>query len=423
MKFRELLNETEEAIETKPLRPIKEKFKEDVLGEVNELNEKDMFPTLSLGQFVKASEEENETESDELDEKIDDVATKKLDTDKFRKDALAGKDKMSREKDSPKPSHWLLHKSAFFKWAKKKIFDDKKGKYTWKSEKGEELTDEEMKQLLSKRPTELLVQNAKMARSNDIIYNISLPAYQGMYYDKDANELRVVTTCPHAGDCKIGCYAMGANFIMFAPPSIKFAQMMTFLMNDEKEFGDMIIKELEKAQKDNKGSRIVMRWHDSGDFFSKKYITDVAFRVAKATPDVFHYAYTKSVPEVKEVMGSKPDNFDFRFSLGGDKDTDVDTKKERHAIIVPREVFSDLPDKKTHEYTAEKVVELKKRIAEKYKIDVDTIKTYNEIMKMKEGDKPEWNVIYMEEEGKGHKIGDEPTQRKDVIGVYLLKHA
>ena len=61
-------------------------------------------------------------------------------------------------------------------------------------------------------------------------------------------------------------------------------------------------------------TKLVIRWHDAGDFFSDDYL-DLAYSVAKDFPDVDFYAYTKMASVSK---GSKPSNFKMNFSAGAD---------------------------------------------------------------------------------------------------------
>ena len=63
-----------------------------------------------------------------------------------------------------------------------------------------------------------------------------------------------------------------------------------------------------KAAKD--GSKVVVRWHDAGDFFSPQYLA-LAYGIARAFPKVEFYAYTKLAGV---AQGEKPANFRQNFS-------------------------------------------------------------------------------------------------------------
>jgi len=60
--------------------------------------------------------------------------------------------------------------------------------------------------------------------------------------------------------------------------------------------------------------------------------------------------------------------------------------------------------------------EFKQRMAHKYVLQVATIITYDEMMKIPATTTPHWNVLVWS----GH--GDDSATRKDVIGTFLLLH-
>jgi hypothetical protein len=59
---------------------------------------------------------------------------------------------------------------------------------------------------------------------------------------------------------------------------------------------------------------------------------------------------------------------------------------------------------------------LKQKLAVKYGFPVDTVITYDEMMKIPVGDKPKWNVIVKPGDG------DDSANRSDVVGTWLLIH-
>jgi hypothetical protein len=65
------------------------------------------------------------------------------------------------------------------------------------------------------------------------------------------------------------------------------------------------------------------RWNDSGDFYSEDYLRK-CLEIARETPHIEHYAYTKCVGLVKGLQSREPElfpaNFTFIFSEGGRQD-------------------------------------------------------------------------------------------------------
>jgi hypothetical protein len=58
----------------------------------------------------------------------------------------------------------------------------------------------------------------------------------------------------------------------------------------------------------------------------------------------------------------------------------------------------------------------KQRLVQQYKIDRNSIITYDQMMATKDSGKPTWNVIVMPGDG------DDSANRNDVLGSYLLFH-
>jgi len=210
--------------------------------------------------------------------------------------------------------------------------------------------------------------------------------------------------------------------VQFPASSIGSSRIVNFLMNDPEGFKAQLIKELNSAMISNakKGKKVILRWHDSGDFLSEKYLL-MAYDVAKETPDILHYAYTKQVPMVRKLASNKPDNFIFNFSLGGLYDETIDITKEKHARVVPYELFKDIPYTKGEDgysikFAPKEINILKDRLADHYKIPRENIITYDELSEMPEGKEMKYHVIVH----KGH--GDLAATRRDVIGTLLFFH-
>lgn len=203
--------------------------------------------------------------------------------------------------------------------------------------------------------------------------------------------------------------------------------MLNFLLNDPEGFTEKLNSEIAaaKAKYSKKGARIVVRWHDAGDFFSPEYM-DMAYDVANANPDVGFYAYTK-MGDVANA--ARPKNFNMNFSQGAKRGQEkkVDLVRTKHSKVVPKDMFFDLIARDGNELkkdakgrmqfaSPENLEGFKDRLAQKYHIDKNSILTYDQMMKIPVGDKPKWNVIVMPGDG------DNSANRNDVIGSYLLFH-
>lgn len=143
--------------------------------------------------------------------------------------------------------------------------------------------------------------------------------------------LPAIITCPYATDmCKIACYAIKAERAypdclpsrydnLNASKSNEFVEAMT----------DLIIKRVNGMRKKN----LVVRIHESGDFYNKVY-ADKWIQIArniesynfKKGKKVTFIAYTKSFVYFDGV--TLPSNFSLRASIW------ADTKPEQIAIIL-----------------------------------------------------------------------------------------
>jgi hypothetical protein len=103
--------------------------------------------------------------------------------------------------------------------------------------------------------------------------------------------------------------------------------------NGIKGQSDLIIKSLKFHFDTNRKTKEV-RIHESGDFYSGKYL-EAWMEVARQMPDIHFYAYTKSIPLVKqreEELKQIP-NFSLTLSVGGKKDNMLDTVDVKQARV------------------------------------------------------------------------------------------
>ena len=290
---------------------------------------------------------------------------------------------------------------------------------------------------ITTRPRAILGSNAKMEKSKtegEIVYDLTLPALSGIVVDEETGDFVEITTCPSAGACQLYCYARKGGYVMFPASSMSAAQALNFLVNDPDGYMSMVNREIstlkERAKKN--GIRLVVRWHDAGDFFSKEY-ANLAFDVARQHADVKFYAYTKSADI---ATGEKPENFLINFSTGarrGDVKKIEIVKQQgstpKEAITVPKEMFRGLfqtdargkyvKDEKgrTQIISGAAWEQFKTELGRTYRIDPKTVITYDQLLSIPEGDQPKWNVVIFPS---GH--GDRAANRKDVIVSFLMFH-
>ena len=307
-----------------------------------------------------------------------------------------------------------------------------------KDDEGTEWDLDDLARQITTRPRTLLGTNAKMSKSateGEIVYDLTLPALSGVVVDEETGDFVEITTCPGAGGCQLFCYARKGGYVMFPASSMSAAQALNFLVNDPAGYTAMVNKEIQglKGKADKHGIRLVVRWHDAGDFFSKEYL-DLAFGVARQNPDVKFYAYTKIAAAA--TAANKPDNFIVNFSSGSKRGEEK--KIELHkaqgnavkdAITLPKDLFRTLfvtdpkgkyvKDAKgrTQVKSPEAWEEFKKMLATRYKIDPNSIITYDQMLSIPEGPKPKWNVVIFPA---GH--GDRAANRLDVINSFLMFH-
>lgn len=288
------------------------------------------------------------------------------------------------------------------------------------------------------RPTAILGTNAKMAKSKEegaMTYDLTLPALSGIVIDEDTGEFVEIKTCPGAGECQLFCYARKGGYRMFPASSMSAAQALNFLVNDPAGYMALFDKEVKMALKRTTKAdiKLLVRIHDAGDFFSKEYY-DLAMQVAKNNPGATFYFYTK-MGEIATDPDAPP-NVVSQFS-GGAKSREQKVVKvhrekggfAKEAITLDKSMFRDLfvTDAKGKYVKDEKGRtqvkgptewnQFKQRLASTYKIDPDSIITYDEMNKIPEGPKPVWNVVVFPA---GH--GDVGAARLDVQNQFLMFH-
>ena len=164
----------------------------------------------------------------------------------------------------------------------------------------------------------LLTQNAKMKKTsiknNTKIFNFSIPAYK----TKSGK-----VTCPFAKECVKYCYAQKGNYTRF--PIIQELMEQKYELSKTENFVNLMNNEITKKRAK------YIRIHDSGDFYSIKYLNKWV-QIAKDNKDVIFYAYTKSIKFFINGL-LLPKNLKIIFSEGSKTDNLINVNKHRHARI------------------------------------------------------------------------------------------
>ena len=286
---------------------------------------------------------------------------------------------------------------------------------------------------ITERPKKILKQNEKMQHSDGSVsefFNVGLPALRGLAVDEDKGEFVVINTCPGAGECKIYCYALKGGYVQWKAVSMSQSRLLNWLYNDPDGFMAQLDSEISalaaKAKKKKKKAKIVIRWHDAGDFFSPQYL-EKAYALASRHPDVDFYAYTKIA---SVAQAERPDNFKINFSMGAlsSEEKHIDFTRTKNSRVVPTSMFNDLIQKEGNklikdskgrmQFKSEQDLDtFKQRLAAKYSVDPKSILTYDEMMETPPSDeKNKYNVIVVPGDG------DDSANRLDVLNTFLLFH-
>jgi len=327
-----------------------------------------------------------------------------------------------------------------------------------KDDGGKEWDLDDLAKQITTRPRAILGTNAKMAKSKKegaITYDLTLPALSGIVVDEDTGEFVEIITCPGAGECQNYCYARKGGYVMFPASSMSAAQALNFLVNHPTEYMKMFDGEVKKAKAlaDKNGIKLLVRIHDAGDFFSKEYY-NLVMGVKADNPGVTFYFYTK-MGDI--ASADQPDDVIGQFSPGA-KSREVKAvqaaraagKHVKDAVTLPKDMFRDLfvtdakgkyvkdDQGRTQVKSSEVWSEFQRKLAAEYKIDPESIITYDQMNKIPEPESigtkdqlqkdgtikqvpvyppPKWNVVIFPA---GH--GDVGAARRDVSKQFLMFH-
>ena len=172
----------------------------------------------------------------------------------------------------------------------------------------------------------LLSQNSELRP--DGIFNWSLPAFAIKL--SDGTNFNV---CPNAGACASYCYARNGTYL-FSNVRGRHIQNLEYTLYHLEEWQQQMLSEVQHKKMIGKHVRI----HDAGDFYNEEYLL-AWLEIARQTPDVTFYAYTKEVSMFKRLVEPNcPTNFRYLYSMGGKEDHLVDKEEDRHADVFPDDV-------------------------------------------------------------------------------------
>ena len=162
----------------------------------------------------------------------------------------------------------------------------------------------------------LITQNSKLKKTSKElgkrVFNFGIPAY------KTASGKM---TCPMADECVKFCYAKKGAYIW---SNVKPAFERRYEITKQDDFVDVMTAEIRQKKAE------YVRIHDSGDFYSRKYLYKW-IEIMKQNPEIRFYAYTNMVQLMKEV--ELPDNFDVTFSDSGKQRHLIDKRMDKHTRI------------------------------------------------------------------------------------------
>lgn len=317
----------------------------------------------------------------------------------------ANKDKEYGEREKISKTMPFVHSSSeFFKDAKKGI------------------DIEYFKKKITESPVTLINTNEKILKSGgpyEYVYKTGIPAFRGIVYDKERDKFVFLNTCPGAGECVTICYALRGNYIRYPASYDSMTRRLNLLLNDPKEYERRLFEEIKSKCVEHDAfsgniNSVVIRWNDSGDFFSREYVR-IANDVIKKSQDyglnVKDYAYTKVADLATQ---SKIGNV--LFSQGAKKSEQEKFASTRMAnsaesFVVPSSLFSHLNLNKVADLQTLKLI-----ISNWANLPLKNIKLYQEIKVTKEGNKRKWYVIVTPNDG------DDAAWRKDVAAIFLTEH-
>lgn len=170
----------------------------------------------------------------------------------------------------------------------------------------------------------LLTQNSKMKITSKLtsvsLFNFGIPAFKSE---------TGLTTCPNASRCAVGCYARTGTY-RFKKSIKAYEERLAATLRDD--FALVMAAAIKQKLKRNK--KVMIRIHDSGDFYNESYLMTWC-KIMDGLPEVKFYAYTKQVSLMKKfkALCLLPENFTIIYSYGGKEDALINTWGDRHSLV------------------------------------------------------------------------------------------
>jgi hypothetical protein len=272
---------------------------------------------------------------------------------------------------------------------------------------------------ITMKPSTIIGQNEKIEKSggkNRFFYKTGVPAIKGIVYDLQNEKFHYINTCPGAGACMTICYAIKGRYIQYAGSYDKMTQVLNYLLNFPEEYGEQLYNELKNKAIEHKALKgyknwIVVRWNDSGDFFSKRMLelsVNAIARLQEEGYNITDYAYTK-MADVALSGAIKNTTFSTAANKQQRQKINLDSQKVQYEV--PRDLGRGLDLDK---YADEEI--FKKRVSDYYKIPLESILTYDEMMSIKDKGVPKYNALITSNDG------DDAAERYDIKAIYILLH-
>lgn len=168
-----------------------------------------------------------------------------------------------------------------------------------------------------------LAQNAKMRKTSGLkTFNFGIPALKSN---------TGMITCPMAGECAKGCYATQGAYV-WGNVNKKYEERLQLTRTNK--FIYTITAEILRRKVER------VRIHDSGDFYSAKYL-DRWLTIMELNPEIEFYAYTKMVKlfNMYKRDNKIPSNFTVIYSYGGKHDVLINPELDRHGRVFENEEY------------------------------------------------------------------------------------
>ncbi|MFF0629761.1 hypothetical protein [Streptomyces sp. NPDC004296] len=164
------------------------------------------------------------------------------------------------------------------------------------------------------RPRVLLRRMRSQCATQAPIWKWTLPAWSGRLPDG-----RTYNTCPSAGICRDICYARAGTY-RFPSTLRAHEQNLQYVMDEPKAWKAQMIAELAHRRFQEPLNDVFVRIHDSGDWYSERYLRDW-LDIMRTAPKTTFYCYSKEIALLEEVARPQGlDNFIWRYSYGGLQD-------------------------------------------------------------------------------------------------------